>query len=81
MQTLVAKGLCNVIHGVSTGHSSPGTLRYEKNKGTWEFRTEVEQQYSVNWWSMHGTIALVLRRVFLFTPELSDTSYFHTVFP
>lgn len=36
MKTLVAKGLCNVIHGVSTGHSSPGTLRYEKNKGTWE---------------------------------------------
>lgn len=32
MKTLVAKSLCNVIHGVPTGHSSPGTLRYiQKN--------------------------------------------------
>lgn len=40
MKTLVAKSLCNVIHGVSTGHSSPGTLRYiQKNieYGTYEY--------------------------------------------
>lgn len=40
MKTLVAKSLCNVIHGVSTGHSSPGTLRYiQKNieYGTCEY--------------------------------------------
>lgn len=40
MKTLVAKSLCNVVHGVSRGQSSPGTLRYiQKNLkyGTCEY--------------------------------------------
>lgn len=61
MKTLVAKSLCNVIHGVLTGHSSPGTLRYiQKNikYGTCEYI------------AIHKAIS-VLRKVIYFVSVLS----------